>query len=543
MKSAGTDRVQSRSARATLVANTTYNAAGRFWDAAVNLALAAYIVPKVGLAGWGLWVLAGAFTGYVALFDLGMGSGFARYIAEFAAKDEGEKVSAVVSTGLFVHLCLGALLVAVFWPLVNPIIGIAARLAPNNASLHEPEFLHEVRLLLCGGVLLYVCSNCVSPFTAVQTGLQRMGITNALSFVASWVKIGATVAFLEADYGVRGLLYAQAVVLSFFAAANVAIAFRLVPALRVSPRAVSREIFSLLFGFGWKTQVVRLCGIVAFQTDKVVVGAVYRQLDLVGVYRIGEELASKMRQVPVLLLTAIIPAAADLDARGEDERLRLLYLRSTKYVAAVTIPLAAFIIGASGPIIRAWMGDVPHLEIAACVNRIIAAGYIANIIPGAGISIVLGKGRPEIQMFAGVIETVANIALTIALAFTIGFYGVPLGTALAMVLSCVYVMRAMRRHINVAPGEILRRALMWPAVAAAPGLLACSAAGRLAAGYVGRVPNAVAVISSGALLAGVYVAILWMSPFFDSFDREFLRQCILRRGTRQETPLRKAADE
>jgi len=54
----------------TIARNTAFNAAGRMWEAVCNIVLTAYIVPKVGLAGWGLWGLISVFTGYVALFDL-----------------------------------------------------------------------------------------------------------------------------------------------------------------------------------------------------------------------------------------------------------------------------------------------------------------------------------------------------------------------------------------------------------------------------------------------------------------------------------------
>jgi len=51
------------------------------------------------------------------------------------------------------------------------------------------------------------------------------------------------------------------------------------------------------------------------------------------------------------------------------------------------------------------------------VNRILAVGYLANILPGAGVSISLGKGRPDVQMKAGIIAMTSNILLTILLIF------------------------------------------------------------------------------------------------------------------------------
>jgi len=512
------------SLRRTIVRNTTFNAAGRMWEAVCNIVLTAYIVPKVGLSGWGLWALVSVFTGYLALLDLGMASGFAKYVAEHAARKEEHRITSVVSTGFFFYLVLGAALVAVCWPCIDGLINLLTRLSPDHArSLADRQFLDDVRFLLRWGLVLFAASNCIAAFTAVQTGLQRMGITNALAFCASIIKVIATVALLETGHGIRGLLYANAIVVAFFAVTGVLVAFALVPTLRVSPRRVTRDTVRMLFSFGWRAQVSRLSNLVTFQTDKIIVGIAYRQFGLVGVYRIGEELASKMRQVPVLLLTAILPAASDLDARGEQERLRRLYLVSSKYVAAVTLPLVAFCVGASGMLIRTWMGPgVSNLGTAAWVARILALGYLANILPGAGVTIALGKGRPDVQMYAGIIAMVSNVTLTILLVFPLGLYGVALGTALSMFLSCGWFVRAMSAVTGVRPAVLIRVAMRWPAVAALPGFLVCAAADWASAGLVGRIPNAAVLVSCAGFFGVSYLVGIYCTPFLDAFDVDFL---------------------
>ncbi len=512
------------SVRGTLVRNTTFNAAGRIWEGMCNVVLTAYIVPRVGLSGWGLWALLGVFTGYVALLDFGMNSGLAKYIAEHAARDERDEVSAVVSTGFFFYLVFGVALVALGWICIDPLLAFIAHLSPQHAkTLAEAELFDEARFLLKWGLALFAVSNCIAAFTAIQTGLQRMGITNAISFGASLLKVGATVALLETGHGVRGLLYANALVMAYFAVAAVAAAFLLVPSLRVTPSRIGYGAFQRLFSFGWKSQVSRLSNLITFQTDKIIVGAVYIGLAPVGVYRIGEEAASKMRQAPALLVSALLPAASDLDARGEEERLQRLCLLASKYVAAATLPIVAFWVASSGVLMRTWMGSsVPDIEIAAWVNRILAFGYLANILPGAGVSIALGKGRPDVQMKAGIIAMVSNIGLTIALAIPLGIYGVALGTALSMALSCVWFVAAMRGVVGVAPGRLVRDSMLWPAVACIPGFLGCALVDALNADLVGRIPNGIVLLCCCAGFGLSYLAVIRYTPFLNAFDAEFL---------------------
>jgi len=507
----------------TLARNTAYNVAGRFWEAVVALILTPYIIERIGMASWGIWALLGAFTGYVALFDLGIASGFSKFVAQHAARSEPDEVSSVVSTGLFTYLGAGVVLVLIGWPCIDFLIGLLGRLDPRTAlDFTNPEFLSEARFLLRWGLVLFATSNCVSAFTAVQTGLQRMDVTNILSFVASLFKIAATVFFIEQGMGVRSLLYVNAVVLAVFGAASVAVAFRLAPSLRVSLFRVRLRTFSRLYSFGWRSQVARLSNLIMFQTDAVVVAVAYKFLGIVGLYDVGVGLANKMRQIPALLVSALLPAASDLDAREEHDRLRRLYLVSSKYLAAVTIPLVLFTVGAAGPLMRAWMGEKRDLHIAVWVLRIIAFGYLANILPGAGVSIVLGKGRPDIQMKAGLIAMAANVVLTIALVFAIGFYGIPLGTMFAMFVAWFWFLRVMRHTVPVSCRELLSKCLLWPALAAAPGFLFCAACDWLTQSLSGRFVHGGVAAGSALVFAFCYLLVIRYSPFLDASDLAFL---------------------
>jgi len=517
--------------RKTLARNTAYNAAGRLWEAASGLVLTAYVIERIGVASWGLWAFVSVFTGYVGLLDFGVGSGFAKYVAEHAARCEDDALSAVVSTGFFFYLILGCLLVAVGWPCIDALVDALVRLGPQRArDFGSLLYTGDARFLLRWGLVLFAVSNCVAAFTAVQTGLQRMGITNVLSFATSLVKIACTVFFIERGHGVRGLLYTNAITLALFALAGVIVAFKLIPELRVSPFHVTRGAFSRLFGFGWRAQIAKLSNLIMFQTDKLIVAFVFRYLGMVGLYDLGVNLANKMRQLPLLLLSALVPAASDLDAREEHDRLRRLYLRSTKYVAAVTLPLVAFTVGAAGPLMRTWMGEKRDLALAAWVCRIIAFGYLANILPGAGISVALGKGRADLQMKAGAIATVANLVLTVALVYAVWPFGnpsatmlaIPVATTLSMFLSCAWFLSAAQPVLGAGAAAVLGDAMLWPAVASAPGFALCLAGDRFTSGMVERAPNGLVLLVLATAMGVSYAALMRLTPFWDAFDHAFL---------------------
>tara|TARA_R110001592_G_scaffold164148_5_gene398181 strand:- start:154 stop:1272 length:1119 start_codon:yes stop_codon:yes gene_type:complete len=353
-----------------------------------------------------------------------------------------------------------------------------------------------------------------------------MGITNILSVLASLVKVVATVAFLEQGLGVRGLLYSNAVVLAVFTVSNIVVAYRIYPGLHCHSRYLQGSLFRILLSFGWRSQVARLSNLINFQTDRMIVALTTGgQLELVGLYRIGEDIASKVRQVPALVVSALIPAVSHLDSRDEHERLAQLYLRSTKYVAALTIPLTAYALACTDLLLSLYQPK-STLGVSGAVAQIILVGYAMNLLPGPGVSVALGKGNASLPMRAGLISTIGNILLTVILYQCIGFYGIPLATTLALSISTLWFFKALQRDVDVPPLALLRTSCFWPMVASLPGFLLCILVTMASTSYENRIGN-LAIAGACAVLFGMlYVTCLRLTPFIDHYDVTFFRETL-----------------
>jgi len=511
--------------REVIARNTVFNAAGRSWEAFVSLFLIAYIVARIGVEHYGLWALVASFTGYAALLDLGVGSAYAKYIAQHSARRERERISSVVSTGFFYYLAFGVVFVLVTWVGVEVLMWLLGLFAGSSA-LGAPGIQADLEFLLKWSLVLFAAGNCIAPFTAVQTGLQRMGVTNLVSGASSIVKVTAVVAFLETGYGLRGLVYANTIVLAFFGVLSVCATFVVCPYLRIAPWRASWPMFRRLFGFGWRTQVSRLANLVTFETDVVIIALVLLDLELAGLYRIGIELANKMRQIPVVLMSAIVPAASHLDANADGPRLQRLYLRATKYIAAITIPLALFVAGSAGLLMTAWQGAGAQMAAAVVVLRIMAIGYVANILPGPGVAVALGMGQPGLQMRAGLISMGTNLVLTLALALSIGFWGVPIATVLSMAISWRWFQRAMAETIDLPPGTVFEVALRGPLFAVAAPAAFVVACDVMATGLLNRFEALWLLAAVLVIFTGLYLTLLRRTSFFEPDDFDFFERTL-----------------
>jgi O-antigen/teichoic acid export membrane protein len=433
-----------------LISNTGYNIAGRIWNTLVTLALTPYIINHIGLQRYGVWALVGTLTGYFGLLDFGFGTAFVKHIAEFAARREHVKISRVVNTG-FIFYSFFAMLV----------IGMGAYFIDSLVELlNVPPALHdEARFVFLLGIIAFGVYNAFSPFGALQAGLQRMDVTNKLAIAMTGPQIIGTILALEAGAGIRGLMTVNAMVVLLNVTANFLLAFRLLPDLSFTPRSFSGEMFGTLFRFGFKIQVTTIAGWVQGQLDRVLL-ALFLGMGPVAFYAIAASLAAKAREIPLMLTSAILPAASEIDASMDKAILKKLYLRSMKYMVLTLLPVSGLTIIFAFPFVRLWLGS--NFDTSARTVQILMLGFFLVTLTAPGNAILNGMGRPQYAMRGALIAIPIFLLSSVILLSTIGYFGVAIGAAISLTIGSSYFLHCAHRTLDIRLADILRGILMKP---------------------------------------------------------------------------------
>src|SRR4030042_1346744 len=92
--------------RDKLVKNSLFITLSRIIFIVCNLVLTPLIIRYIGLEKFGIWTLFSAMTSYFLLMDMGIGSSFVKYLAEYYAKKDIDKLNAVANTGFVFNLFL-----------------------------------------------------------------------------------------------------------------------------------------------------------------------------------------------------------------------------------------------------------------------------------------------------------------------------------------------------------------------------------------------------------------------------------------------------
>lgn len=497
-----------------VIRNTIFNFIGRSWTILVALALTPYILSRLGLEAYGVWSLVFVVTNYFGLLDLGAGTSYVVYISEYYTRQDIHSLNRLVNTGLFFYLLLAMLVIPIVWLFNAQFV----QLFPVPASLAG-----DARFVLVGVVMIYALNNAFGVFQALLQGMQRMDVSNSLAIGLSLFEAVSTVFFLQQGYGLRGLLITEALVGAAGTLGTIIMAYRLLPAMRISVSYFRKDMLQRILRYGLKVQVSRLAELGSTQADKLIIGA-FLGLSMVTFYDVSSKIVLTAKRIARVLVSATLPAAAEVAARGDSALLKSLYLRSAKYLTLVAAPLLLFLIPVAGPLLRAWLG--PGFEQSVPLLQVLAIGHFTHQLTGAGSSIVKGMGYPEVEMRYTLILLVLDVVLAIGLISRLGFTGALIATPVSLVVSSLYFLWIFHRLIGL-PGT----GVFWE-VYGKP-VAACLLAGILIYGLQSQWPagawpfaqlsgsrlgTLLFIGAEGMAFMVIYLLAMWKMQYLDAYD-------------------------
>ncbi len=497
-----------------IIKNTLYNTIGKFWGILVVLFLTPYIVSHLGVERYGIWALLTSLVGYIGFLDLGVGGSYVRYIAEYYTQKDYAKVNQVINTGFLFCLGLAFVLIPLALFVAKPLL-IFLKLDPSTYP--------EIVFVFFWGVVIFSLSNATFVFGSVQAGLQRMELTNIVAMILTIPYTLGVILFLESGYGLKGLMILIGIMWMIQTIVNFCIAKKILPQFSFNPLLFKGKMFSELLRFGVKLQVSRLSQLVSFQVDKLLI-TYFLSVGIVTYYDLGSKITSAIRRLPLLLVSALVPASAEIFTKGDKEGLSKLYFRGSKYLFAVTTPLFLFIVLCSEMLVNVWVG--PGFDLASPVIRILSVGYFFNLIMGVASSVALGMGKPEFEMKYGIVMSVLNFSLSLILIVKFGFYGVLVGTAFSLTLGSLYFFRLFHGYTK----EPLKNLWLWIKKPLGGAFLASVPL------YLFNLLTSTVVLTShrftGLLFVGLefvvffifYLLILIKLNFWDEYDKNLLRE-------------------
>jgi O-antigen/teichoic acid export membrane protein len=441
--------------KSTLARNTVWSALGYGVQFVTPVVMIPYTLSKVSDASYGGWVALYTLATWVSYYDLGLWGSLTRDVAERQARQDRDGLRGIWAT----------------WFAFDVLVGIGLILA---AVLLGPEILRRAEVRLDPGLALQLFVGLTAQFvltpmhrhlTYTIHGLQRLDLTNGIAILATPLWAAAQVAFLELGWGLKGLMINGLLFMVLQILVLIVLIRRLGYPISFRPRHVSSAELRRMIGFGWKLQAGTLVN-QAFRSDRLVLNKMQANAAMVTVYQLGAGIMITLAGAVSVLSSGILSAVSDLAARGDRERVKLVFLRGTKYHALAGVGLLGFAALFGRELMVFWMGRT--LDESVVVLRIMALGGIATCIGSCGQSVGIALGRPG----WAAVSSVAGLAATVFLYMTVGrgydYVGLAASVSMGLALIQVVFMIGLRGFLEFRWREYVGNALLKPAVLAVP---------------------------------------------------------------------------
>lgn len=453
-----------------LARNTVWTVGARLGFLVAWALVTPALLDRLGPERFAIWALFFTLSGWFALFDLGLSSALVRFVAAYGAAGDRTALRGLVTLGTLLYGGLGA-------------VGIAALARFHGAMLDLVRAPAALRgeagpALVAMGAVLAV-QNLAGVALAVLSGRQRMDLSNRALLAGTGVQIAGVLVVLAAGGGLGALVGAMGAGALVTAAAGLVAVRAVAPEVRLDPAAMRAAGFGGVARYSAALQVVNLGFLAQFQLDKLLLAHLVT-LAAVTPFELGYRLTSAAWAAPMLLVPPLIPAFADLQARGDRDGLSRLYRRASRYLYAAAFPVAAASAVAAPALVGVWLGP-GHAEVARAV-RWMTAFLLASALTGACTAYLRGAGRPGIEAEYHGLGFALHLGLSLWLVPRLGLEG----ALIAMLCSGVAGALWLLARFHAVSGEPVGR---W-FVETLPGPLAVSA-----------VAGAVAWLAGGAVAA------------------------------------------
>lgn len=412
-----------------------------------------FMLGQLGDVYFGLWALFATFITYTQLADFGMGLALTKYVAAYAARAEWRDVLRATNTVFFFYMAV-ALLLGVLLAAASPLL---VRLVPGGSAVTGEMLMALVALAF----VTFAINLTFGAFGSVLQGLQRLDITNLVSFGASVGLYAGIVAVLAFGYGLAGILVLSMVLALATAAIQVWMVYRLVPGYRLRITTFDRSYLRSILGYSLNVQGGTLAALLFDPATKLILT---RFLGVASVtqYEVGTRITTQLRNLFAVALLPLFPGVSHMDAGEGRARVAAVYRRSARYVIIFGLPAYLLLIIVAPWLLNAWLG--PGYTDASLVMRIMTLGWFISLIAMPPYLILQALGHARLCMTTHVVQGVLNVGLALILVRVWGFTGVTLAAFTALVVGSLLVVAGFARVMRVSPHDMLR-AVPWRVVA------------------------------------------------------------------------------
>jgi len=426
-------------------------------------------VHALGAPAQGAWLTIASVTAVLGLLVIGVPMASVRFITGHVARGEIERANEAIATCLGVTIGLGAAAIGVgaglWFFFEHTYLRSAAWQALGPEVLAQARVAYWMIVVQVGvgfvGQLPFGILDAHHDFVA-RNGVKIAGLLLRLALI---------VGVLRRHPSLIVLGWVQIGVMLLELTVALALIRRRHPRIRFGLRGFDRGRLREILGFSMFVLLLGMGSQLAFQSDQMVINA-FIGPEQGTLFDVGNKFFPPLVGIVLGIGVVVMPMATKLQATGELDELRHVFLKWSKVAYSIGLLVGAFLLVLAPQFIGWWMGPA-FSEPSGRITRVLMAAFVF-FLPARGVAspVLMGLGKPVWPALALLVMGVVNLALSLALVGPLGILGVAIGTAVPCVLFAVAVAAMACVELGVPFREYLRYVIVRPTLGVVlPGLV------------------------------------------------------------------------
>jgi O-antigen/teichoic acid export membrane protein len=393
------------------------------------LAAAPFLVYKLGLAQYGIWMLVSAILGSMGTLSTGFGDATVKYVSTYRGLNSQAGVERTIRATLTINALLGGIFGSFVW--------IAAPYSVDHIFKIDPMFrLASVQAIKISAVILAVRS-IESVFVSTLRAFERYGPPVKLNVFLRTIVVVSAVVLAAAGRGVVAIMIATLFWSALIVVLQAIAARRVVGPLNPLP-TFKKEALVEVFSFGCFSWLQSLAGLVFGYADRFLIATMLGTTDL-AVYVLCVQVAQPIHGLAASAFNFVFPHISSRHEAGEIDGPQRVFRLASLLCLSLSVALALPLVLFGRQLLFFWMGKQVayqgHLALA-----LLAVAYVLmalNVVPHYAL-LAFGRVRfvASLNLGAGILLA----PLMLALVPPFGLAGAALGrVAYSLILAVPYL--------------------------------------------------------------------------------------------------------
>ncbi|MBU1849260.1 MAG: flippase [Nanoarchaeota archaeon] len=393
------------------------------------------LARRLSVEQFGLFYSVFTFLTFFLFFrSFGLGSAMVKFISEFNAKNQNDKLKTVITSSFIFQLLFTVIFMIVFFFCAN---WLSVNYFKNVAAAPILKFLTFYILF---SMLFIFLSN-------LFIGFQKIRIYSFISPVKNLLILLITFIFINLGFEEFSPVIGYVFSALFLFLVFLLFGIKLFNYSKYKIKYFSKTTKNLFF-FGLPVLLTSIGGSVIGQIDTIIL-TYFKTMYEVGIYNVVLPSANIFLFLTGSLSAVLFPMASELWAKKENKKLseglRLLY----KYSFVILIPLIFSIIGFSGLFLKIFFGK--EYMVGSFALQILLVGVVFYVVAQINTSILAGIGMPKVATKIIIFAAIFNLILNIILIPPFGIVGAAIATTISYILVFFLSTWKLKNYVKLKP--------------------------------------------------------------------------------------------